>query len=86
LQKRGLGCANTVYNFQIGETIIPDKDSVHIGDTLFLKVFTSAALNEFQTGRLIDYSNTSNLGNVVTILRFINNQVLGQSMILPLLH
>ncbi|MGH2565695.1 MAG: hypothetical protein ACRDE5_14360, partial [Ginsengibacter sp.] len=76
-KKGGLGCANTVYNFQIGESMSPDKDSVHIGDTLFLKVFTSSTLNELQTGQLVDYSNTSNLGNVVTILRFINNQTPG---------
>lgn len=76
-KKGGLGCANTVYNFQINETIFPDKDSVHIGDTLFLKVLTSSTLNDLQTGQKIDYSNTSNLGNVVTILKFINNQTPG---------
>ena len=76
-KKGGLGCANTVYNFQIPETITPDNDSVHIGDTLFLKVLTSSNISDLQTGRIIDYSNTSNLGNVVTILKFINNQTPG---------
>ena len=76
-KKGGLGCANTVYNFQIGETLTPDKDSVLIGDTLFLNVHTSSTLNDLQTGHLIDYSNTSNLGNVVTILKFTNSQTPG---------
>ena len=76
-KKGGLGCANTVYNFQIGETITPDKDSIHIGDTLFLKVLTSSTLNDLHSGQLIDYSNTSNLGNVATILKFTNSQTPG---------
>ena len=76
-KKGGLGCANAVYDFQIGETITPDKDSVHIGDTIFLKVLTSSTLSDLHSGQLIDYSNTSNLGNVVTILKFTNSQTRG---------
>ncbi len=68
--KEILGCANTVYNFKIPETINPDKDSVRIGDTLFLQVLASSTVTDLQTGQTIDYSGTANLGNVVTILRF----------------
>lgn len=70
-KKGGLGCANTVYSFQVGESITPDKDSIRIGDTLFLNVNTSTKLNDLQTAILVDYSNTSNLGNVVTLLKFL---------------
>ncbi|MEO8853370.1 MAG: hypothetical protein ABI359_06305 [Ginsengibacter sp.] len=76
-KKGGLGCANTVYNFQIGETLFPDKDSIHVGDTLFLKVDASSMIRDLQSGRTIDYSNTSNLGNVITILKFSGKETPG---------
>ncbi len=68
--KGGLGCANALYNFNIPESITPDKDSIQIGDTLFLNVSTSSSLSDLQRGTVINYSNTENLGNVVTLLRF----------------
>ena len=70
-KKGGLGCANSVYSFQLGESITPDKDSIRIGDTIFLNVNTSTKLTDLQTGTLVEYNNTSNLGNVVTLLRFL---------------
>lgn len=70
-KKGGLGCANSVYSFQLGESITPDKDSIRIGDTIFLNVNTSTKLTDLQTGALVEYNNTSNLGNVVTLLRFL---------------
>ena len=70
-KKGGLGCANTAYNFQIFENVAPDKDSIQINDTIFLKVNTPTQFNDLQSGNKIDYSNASNLGNVVTILRFL---------------
>ena len=60
-KKGGLGCASAVYNFQIGENIGPDSDSIKINDTIFLKVNASTKLNDLQTGILVNYSNTSNL-------------------------
>jgi hypothetical protein len=76
-KKGGLGCANTVYNFQIPETLFPDKDSIRVDDTLYLKVDASSMVTDLQSGNLIDYSNTSNLGNVITILKFSGNETLG---------
>ena len=77
-KKGGLGCASAVYNFQIGENIGPDSDSIKINDTIFLKVNASTKLNDLQTGILVNYSNTSNLGNVITLLRFLpDNAVTG---------
>ncbi len=70
-KKGGLGCANTVYNFQIGESVGPDKDSIRIGDTIFLAVNAPNKLIDLHTGALVDYSNASNLGNVVSIFKFL---------------
>lgn len=77
-KKGGLGCANTVYTFQIGERIAPDKDSINIGDTIFLKVSASTSQPDLQTGSTINYRNASNLGNVITFLKFLpSNQSAG---------
>lgn len=76
-KKGGLGCTNAIYNLQIDEMAFPDKDSIHVGDTLFLKVNTSTMITDLQSGKTIDYSNASNLGNVVTILKFSGNMTPG---------
>lgn len=70
-KKGGLGCADTVYSFQISENVTPDKDSIQIGDTIFLNVNVPTKLNDLQSGNLVDYSNAGNLGNVVSLLRFL---------------
>lgn len=69
--KNGLGCANTTYNFEIGENLFPGKDSIRLGDTMYLNVNTSTKLKDLQSGNVVDYSNAGNLGNVVTILRIL---------------
>lgn len=69
--EKGLGCADTTYNFQIGESVNPDKDSIRVGDTLYLKVNTLTKLKDLQSGNVVDYSNVGNLGNVITILRIL---------------
>lgn len=69
--KNGIGCANTTYNFQIGENVVSSKDSIRIGDTIYLKVNTSTKLTDLQFGNVIDYSNATNLGNVIGLLRFL---------------
>jgi len=70
--KKGvLGCANTVYSFRINETIFPDRDSIRVGDTIYLNVNASTKLIDLQRNDTVQYDNTSNLGNVVTILKFL---------------
>ena len=72
-KKGGLNCASTVYFFQIDETVTPDKDSLRIGDTLYLEVNTPSKLMDEKRGTSIDYNNTANLGNVVTLLQFLDS-------------
>ncbi len=76
-KKGGLGCANAIYSFNIPESVYPDKDSIKIGDTLFLNVNTPTLLADPVSGKMINYNNTANLGNVITILKFKNNQTPG---------
>lgn len=76
-KKGGLGCANAVYNFNISESVYPDKDSIKIGDTLSLNINTSTFVTDLESGNTINYNNTVNLGNVITILKFKGGQTPG---------
>jgi hypothetical protein len=43
----------------------PDKDSITIGDTIWLTIDESTTLKDVQTGRIIEYSNAANLGSAI---------------------
>ena len=74
-KKGGLGCANTVYNFKIGVTAYPDKDSIHIGDTLWFELNAPTSLQDNNSGKLIDYSGASNLGTAISVVKFIGGSI-----------
>ncbi len=59
------GCAGAVYNFEMGIKAFPDKDSIHIGDTIWLIIDEPTTLKDVQTGRMIDYSGAENLGSAI---------------------
>ncbi len=62
-----LNCANTVYNFQISGKIYPDKDSIHIGDTIWVEINASTQFIDITSGKIIDYSGAINLGNALSV-------------------
>ncbi len=64
------GCAGAVYNFEMGIKAFPDKDSIHIGDTVWLLIDEPTTLKEVQTGRVIDYSGAANLGSAIGFQTF----------------
>jgi hypothetical protein len=67
-------CRGAVYNFEIGIRAFPDKDSIRVGDTLWLEVNEPTTLNDVQTGRAIDYSGAANLGSAVGFQAFSRNE------------
>ncbi|MBD3750709.1 MAG: hypothetical protein IE931_14575 [Sphingobacteriales bacterium] len=64
-RKGGLGCANTVYNFQIAAKIRPNLDSIHIGDTIWIELNTSTNLTDVVSNKIINYSGAKNLGTLI---------------------
>jgi hypothetical protein len=62
---KSFDCRGAVYNFEIGIRAFPDKDSIRVGDTLWLEVNEPTTLNDVQTGRAIDYSGAANLGSAI---------------------
>lgn len=65
-----LDCRGAVYNFELGIRAIPDKDSIQVGDTLWLEVNSPTTLTDVQTGRMIDYSGAENLGSAIAFQAF----------------
>lgn len=71
--KKRFGCADTVYNFEIGVKAYPDSDSINIGDTIWFEINTPDILRDKQTNALIDYSGVENLGSVISLQKLNNN-------------
>lgn len=70
--KSPLDCANTVYSFQLPVKAFPNKDTINVGDTVWLEINEPTLIKDGRTGELIDYSGTSNLGSAVSFLYWNN--------------
>jgi hypothetical protein len=67
-----LDCRGAVYNFELGIKAYPDKDSILVGDTLWLEVNAPTTLTDVQTGRVVDYSGAANLGTAISIAELVS--------------
>lgn len=63
-------CADTSYSFNLNAHVHPDKESVHIGDTLWLYISTPTTLLDNISGKTIDHSRAKNLGISISFLSF----------------
>ena len=70
-QCKNLDCRETIFNFEIGIKAYPDKDSISVGDTIWLEVNEPTTLKDVQTGKIVDYSGASNLGTAISFLKLI---------------
>lgn len=61
----GLDCAQTKYSFELAVKAYPDKDSINIGDTVWLEVNSPTQFKEAASGQMIDYSKAENLGSAI---------------------
>jgi len=67
-----LDCANTVYSFELGVKAYPDKDSINVGDTIWLEINEPTTLKDAFTGQMIDYSGAANLSTTIGIAELIS--------------
>lgn len=74
-KKGGLGCADTVYNFQLEAHIKPDLDSIHKKDTIWLEINSPTILTDVSSGKTVNFSNASNLGTAISFVKFIGGSV-----------
>src|SRR5689334_11622357 len=68
-----LDCANTVYSFEMGIKAYPDKDSINVGDTIWLEVNEPTTLKDVFSGKMIDYSGAVNLGSFVSFSKLVDS-------------
>lgn len=67
--KKG-GCANTVYNFEIGIKAYPDLDTIHVADTLWFEINSSTTFTDLASNNNVDYSGSKNLGSAMGFGQF----------------
>lgn len=75
-------CANTTFNFRGSVKAYPDKDSIHINDTIWIELNTPTKLKDLTTGQMIDYSGAGNLGTAVTFYR-LNGGTISDPGVIP---
>ncbi len=63
-------CANTTFNFKGSVKAYPDKDSIHINDTIWIELNTPTKLKDLTTGQMIDYSGAGNFGAAINFAKF----------------
>lgn len=71
--RKSFGCADTVYNFEIGVKAYPDADSINVNDTIWLEINTPDILRDKLSNTLINYSGVENLGSGISFQKLDNN-------------
>lgn len=64
----GRGCVEAQYNFRMQEVFYPEKDSISLGDTVFMESSHSTSFTDSLTNKLIDFSG-SDIGGSLELLR-----------------
>lgn len=77
--KNRLGCATASYGFLIGVKAYPSKEIIKLGDTLWFEVNSATSLKDVSTGKIVDYSGSSNLGTAVGFGKVILNDVIASA-------
>ena len=67
-------CMDTNYSFAIYAQVYPDKDSIHVGDTLWLQINCPVDLQD-KNGKIVNYRGAQNLGTVVSLLNLLPNGI-----------
>ena len=62
---------SAAFNFQIGVRAYPDKDSIRVGDTVWLEVNAPTHLIDRNTNKVIDYSGAENLGSAIGFIKLL---------------
>ncbi len=79
--KYPLGCYGNAYTFEIPLKIYPDKETVAVGDTIWIEIATPKQFTDLPTGRKIDFDGAANLGIDVDFLQLCPDSILERSVI-----
>jgi hypothetical protein len=64
-------CIESNYSFAVHSQIIPDSDSIKVGDTIFLSSSFPTILTDQSTGQVIDYNNSIDLGSTLGLVELV---------------
>ncbi len=65
-------CIESNYSFAVNSQMVPDLDSIQVGDTIFLVSSFPSKLTDLANGRVVDYSNSTGIGSTLGIVKLIN--------------
>lgn len=60
-------CNESDHRFSINYNFADEKDSINVGDTLWLMSETSTRINDLNTQQEVDFSNAENMGSALSI-------------------
>lgn len=70
-KKNILGCTESSIFFNVDTKVYPDKDSINIGDTIYVEVNIPTTIAD-QNNNQVNYSNANNLGTVIGFVKLTN--------------
>lgn len=62
-----LGCPNVVHQFAVTAQFTPQRDSVRVGDTLYLSSSFPTTLIDVRSGEQVAYSNAKDMGSSIFV-------------------
>lgn len=71
--KKSFACAEILHHFEIKLKAFPDKDSINIGDTIWVEVNESTKFKDIDTGMEVDWSGAANLGSALSFIQISGN-------------
>ena len=74
-------CIEANYTFEATIKIFPHDSIIHIGDTLWLNSSFPIRLNDISTGKLIDYSNATDIESTLSIAKLINGNIIPEGSV-----
>ncbi len=68
-------CSQNIHSFEAFYKAYPDKDSLQIGDTIWLELNAPTQLKDVATGQLVDFSGAVNFGPSIRYLEFTGGSI-----------
>jgi hypothetical protein len=63
-------CVDEKFSFAITNRVYPDKDSIQVGDTIWIELDAPVKLLDQESNTEVDYSGAANLGSAIGFLKF----------------
>jgi len=71
-KKHVLGCPESSYSFIIDAQVLPDKDTISIGDTVWVEINSSDVFTDQNSSRQVNFSDAANLGTDMGFARLVS--------------